>query len=47
MRNLILLNWRQKLIALLLATAIWAGLKEWIEPGTFDQILSGTAIHPK
>ncbi len=47
MRNFFLFNWRQKLIAFLLATVLWGFLKERIDPGTFDQILSGTATHVK
>ena len=47
MRNFFLLNWRQKLIAFLFAAIVWGYLKEKIDPGTFDQILSGTAVHPK
>jgi hypothetical protein len=47
MRNLILVNWRQKLISFLLAVGIWCWLKNRIEPGALDQILTGTVVHPQ
>ncbi len=47
LRSLFLFNWRQKLIAFLLATLIWGYFKEEIDPGTFDQILSGTGPAPE
>ncbi len=48
LQNLLFLNWRQKLISLILGILIWAFVKESIDPGTFDQILSNTvALPPK
>lgn len=47
MKNFILFNWRQKLYSLLLACLVWAWLKESIEPGTFDQIISSFGWRPQ
>lgn len=38
-RNFFTFNWQQKLYSLLLATVIWAMIKEQIEPGFLDQIM--------
>ncbi len=37
-------NWKQKLISLVLAIAVWAILRESIEPGAIDQILSSLGL---
>ncbi|MDE1170355.1 MAG: hypothetical protein PW734_03965 [Verrucomicrobium sp.] len=47
LHHLLFTNWRQKLISLILGILIWAFVKESIDPGTFDQILSGTVVKPE
>ncbi|WP_018290983.1 hypothetical protein [Verrucomicrobium sp. 3C] len=42
--GLLLDNWKQKLISLVLAIAVWAILRESIEPGSIDQILSSLGL---
>ncbi|MDD4933329.1 MAG: hypothetical protein PHO89_07695 [Methylacidiphilaceae bacterium] len=42
--GLLLDNWKQKLISLILAIAVWAILRESIEPGSIDQILSSLGL---
>lgn len=41
---MLLHNWKQKLISLILAIAVWAILRESIEPGSIDQILSSLGL---
>ncbi|MDD2676589.1 MAG: hypothetical protein PHP75_03865 [Methylacidiphilaceae bacterium] len=42
--SLLLDNWKQKLISLVLAIAVWAILRESLEPGSIDQILSSLGL---
>ncbi|WP_255537125.1 hypothetical protein [Candidatus Methylacidiphilum infernorum] len=37
-------HWKQKLFSLVLAIAIWIILKESIEPGSLDQLLSSLKL---
>ncbi|ACD83950.1 hypothetical protein [Candidatus Methylacidiphilum infernorum] len=37
-------HWKQKLFSLVLAVAIWIILKESIEPGSLDQLLSSLRL---
>ncbi len=46
LHDLFVVNWRQKLISLLLAVIVWGAFKESIEPGTLDQIWHGTPVQP-
>jgi hypothetical protein len=47
LHEVLFINWRQKLIAFLLAALIWGYLKEQIDPGTFDQMLNGTPTNTR
>ncbi|MGD9897356.1 MAG: hypothetical protein AB7T14_09825 [Candidatus Methylacidiphilaceae bacterium] len=42
--GLLLHNWKQKFISLVLAIAVWVILRESIEPGSIDQILSSLGL---
>ncbi len=46
LRDLFLVNWRQKLVSVILAIVVWCVFKEKIEPGTLDQIWHGTPVQP-
>lgn len=35
-------NWQAKLVCFVIALIIWSALKNKLEPGAFDQIISGT-----
>ncbi len=35
-------NWQAKLVSFLIALAIWAYVKNLIQPGFLDQLLTGT-----
>lgn len=37
-------HWKQKLFSLVLAVAIWIILKESIEPGSLDQLLTSLRL---
>ncbi len=42
MKNHLLNNWQAKLISFLIALAIWAYVRNLIQPGFLDQIRTGT-----
>ncbi len=46
MKNILFNNWKAKLGSVLLAIVLWITIKEWIEPGTIDQIKTGTTTPP-
>lgn len=35
-------NWQAKLVCLVIAVILWLAFKNKLEPGAFDQIISGT-----
>jgi YbbR domain-containing protein len=41
-RNLLSHNWQAKLVCFLIALVIWAYVKNLIQPGFLDQLLTGT-----
>jgi hypothetical protein len=44
LKHIVVSNWQQKLLSLILAIALWIVLKESLEPGTLDQILSSLGL---
>ena len=42
MKNLWLNNWQAKLVSFVIALVIWAYVKNLVQPGFLDQILTGT-----
>ena len=42
MKNLLLNNWQAKLVSFLIALVIWAYVKNAVQPGFLDQLLTGT-----
>lgn len=43
MKNPLSNNWQAKLISFLIALLIWAYVKNQIEPGFIDQLITGTS----
>jgi YbbR domain-containing protein len=43
-KDILLNNWKAKLMSLLMAILLWITLKEIIEPGTIDMIKTGTTV---
>ena len=42
MRANLLNNWQAKVVCFVMAVIIWTALKNKLEPGVFDQVISGT-----
>lgn len=42
MKTKLLHNWQAKLVCFVIAVILWAALKNKLEPGVFDQVISGT-----
>ncbi len=44
MKNLLLNNWQAKLVSFLIAVAIWAYLRNQVDPSFFDRLFTGTLM---
>ncbi len=42
MKNLLSNNWQAKLVSLVIAVAIWAYLRNQVDPSFFDRLFTGT-----
>jgi hypothetical protein len=42
MKNLLLNNWQAKLISFVIAVAIWAYLRNQVDPSFLDRLATGT-----
>ena len=43
MKNPLWNNWQAKLISLIIALLVWVYVKNLVEPGFIDQIITGTS----
>lgn len=46
-RRVLIHNWKEKLLCFTIALLIWTYIKNEIEPGIFDQLLTGTLNKPR
>ncbi len=42
MKNLLFTNWQAKVVSFLIAVAIWAYLRNMVDPSFFDRLFHGT-----
>lgn len=47
LKRIFLHNWREKVLCFIISFLIWTYIKNEIEPGIFDQLITGTITKPR